>query len=128
MSTVSTNEIEFPLYRAQKRDNDDYVYGYYTERVLHYPSGRHYIHFHNGTTATYEKIDATSLAIHFPDMIDSNRNKIFAALSEDGRGGDILIEPMFEKKQIICKISASGYVNKHIQASYNNYEIMGIKQ
>lgn len=29
-------------------------------------------------------------AIHFEDMLDSQGNKIFASLSEDGKGGDII--------------------------------------
>ncbi len=36
------------------------------------------------------EIDPTTLSIHFPDMKDSEDNPIFASLSEDGRGGDIL--------------------------------------
>ena len=36
------------------------------------------------------EIDKTTLAIHFPDMLDSQGNKIFASLSEDGKGGDII--------------------------------------
>lgn len=34
------------------------------------------------------KIKLATLAIHFPDMIDSDGTKIFASLSEDGKGGD----------------------------------------
>ncbi len=30
-----------------------------------------------------------TLSIHFPDMIDSQGNEIFASLQEDGKGGDI---------------------------------------
>ena len=37
------------------------------------------------------QIDPSTLAIHFPDMIDSEGTKIFASLSEDGKGGDIFI-------------------------------------
>ena len=36
------------------------------------------------------RIDETTLAINFPDMLDSESTKIFASLSEDGRGGDII--------------------------------------
>ena len=36
------------------------------------------------------EIDPTTLSIHFPDMIDSQGNKIFASLQEYGKGGDIL--------------------------------------
>ena len=35
------------------------------------------------------EIDPTTLSIHFPDMLDSQGNKIFASLQEDGKGGDI---------------------------------------
>lgn len=39
----------------------------------------------------YRPIDITTLAIHFPNMTDSQGNKIFASLSGDGKGGDIFI-------------------------------------
>lgn len=42
--------------------------------------------------STAETIDITTLAIHFPSMIDTKGDKIFASLQEDGKGGDILIE------------------------------------
>ena len=35
------------------------------------------------------RIDPTTLSIHFPNIIDSQGNKIFASLQEDGKGGDI---------------------------------------
>ena len=35
------------------------------------------------------EIQQSTLAIHFNDMLDSQGNKIFASLREDGRGGDI---------------------------------------
>ena len=35
------------------------------------------------------EIDPTTLSIHFPDMIDSQKNKIFASLQKDGKGGDV---------------------------------------
>lgn len=38
----------------------------------------------------HRPIDITTLAINFDDMLDSQGNKIFASLSEDGKGGDIL--------------------------------------
>ncbi|MCT7432444.1 hypothetical protein N5T66_04055 [Aliarcobacter cryaerophilus] len=31
-----------------------------------------------------------TLSIHFEDMLDSQGNKIFASLQEDGKGGDVL--------------------------------------
>ena len=36
------------------------------------------------------EIDPTTLSIHFPDMLDSQDNKIFASLQKDGKGGDII--------------------------------------
>ena len=38
---------------------------------------------------TSEVIDISTLSIHFSDIIDSQGNKIFASLQEDGKGGDI---------------------------------------
>lgn len=38
----------------------------------------------------YRPIDPTTLAIHFPDMLDSQGNKIFASLDENGKGGDVV--------------------------------------
>ena len=101
--------INIPIYRAKRLDNGEYIEGYYTERVHHYPSGRNYINFHNGLVATYEIIDPTTLAIHFPDMLDSQGNKIFASLSEDGKGGDIikaLTRPVnnFQKEKMLDNV------------------------
>ena len=81
--------MNLPICRAKKIGSDEYVVGHYTEKVKEYP-GKHYIHFNNGYTETYERIDPTTLAIHFEDMLDSEGNKIFASLSEDGKGGDIV--------------------------------------
>jgi hypothetical protein len=81
-----------PIYRAKKIDSDEYVEGYY------YP-----IRTPNSDITTpsiaspdlkdpeyddYFEVDPSTLAIHFPDMIDSEGTKIFASLSEDGKGGD----------------------------------------
>ena len=79
--------MNIPIYRAKKIDSDEYIIGHYTEKVKEYP-GKHYIHFNNGYTETYERIDPTTLAIHFKNMVDSEGNKIFVGLSEDGKGGD----------------------------------------
>ena len=37
-----------------------------------------------------------TLSINFPDLIDTKGNKIFASLSEDGKGGDILFDMEYE--------------------------------
>ena len=47
-------------------------------------------------------IDKSTLSIHFPNMIDSQGNKIFASLSEDRKGGDIL---QYKDKYNCCNTS-----------------------
>ena len=75
------------IYRAKKLGSDEYVIGYYF--YYHYYK-RHSIKKEiedvNGTS-NYD-IDPSTLAIHFPDMLDSENNPIFASLSNDGKGGD----------------------------------------
>ncbi len=44
------------------------------------------------------EIDPTTLSIHFPDMLDSQGNKIFASLQEDGKGGDLIDNFNFQEK------------------------------
>lgn len=40
-----------------------------------------------------------TLAIHLPDMLDSQGNKIFASLQEDGIGGDMVDLPDYLKAE-----------------------------
>ena len=90
-----------PIYRAKKIDSDEYVEGFYFKDLGDDSNGFHSKEYHfilDGLTSyssdswspLNEQIDPSTLAIHFPDMIDSEGTKIFASLSEDGRGGDIL--------------------------------------
>ncbi len=46
---------------------------------------------YEGNSIETYKIDPTTISINFPDMIDSEGNKIFASLREDGKGGDITL-------------------------------------
>lgn len=90
--------MNIPIYRAKKIDGDEYVKGCLVKQGI-----EHFISlgiwskeesksFHHFDLYKLEliKIDTTTLAIHFPDMIDSQGNKIFASLQEDGKGGDML--------------------------------------
>lgn len=78
--------MNIPIYRAKKIDSEEYVEGYLKEGF-----------FNNNECLWIQTkwkdyiIDASTLAIHFPDMLDIEGNKIFAGLSEDGKGGDIVI-------------------------------------
>jgi len=80
-------KTNIPIYRAKKIDSDEYVEGYV------FPSfGSCVIWIYDDIEieTTAHTIDPSTLAIHFPDMIDSEGTKIFASLSEDGKGGDIV--------------------------------------
>lgn len=100
--------INLPIYRAKKLDSDKYIIGQYIETEF---SNEEYCDIEEQETIIkhciikdfrtvhddYEycnfditEIDIATLAIHFPDMIDSQKNKIFASLQEDGKGGDII--------------------------------------
>lgn len=103
-----------PIYRAKKIDSDGYVIGYYSPAYdIH-----HYIITHLGVDtkvdAVYQmstdihKIDSTTLAIHFPDMLDNQGNKIFASLNEDGKGGDIVDTTIGLRQNFITICLSSG--------------------
>lgn len=94
--------MNIPIYRAKKIDSDEYVIGYYSPAYdIH-----HYIITHLGVDTKVDvvyqmstdihKIDPTTLAIHFPNMIDSQGNKIFASLDRYYlKGADILENDSF---------------------------------
>ena len=96
-----------PIFRAKKLDSDKYIIGQYIETEF---SNEEYCDIEEQETIIkhciikdfrtihddYEycnfditEIDIATLAIHFPDMLDSQGNKIFASLQEDGKGGDV---------------------------------------
>ena len=100
--------IDLPIFRAKKLDSDKYIIGQYIETEF---SNEEYCDIEEQETIIkhciikdfrtvhddYEycnfditEIDIATLAIHFPDMLDSQGNKIFASLQEDGKGGDIV--------------------------------------
>lgn len=83
--------MNLPIYRAKTKSKDGYIEGIVS------PDGNFIIVeikvkkaiSQIVITEAYE-IDPTTLSIHFPDILDSKGNKIFASLSEDGKGGDII--------------------------------------
>lgn len=91
-------KINIPIYRAKKIDSDEFIEGYY---IYSEYENKHFIaqdltkstnhEFTGGySLAHWFEIDTTTLSIHFPDMLDSEGNKIFASLQEDGKGGDVV--------------------------------------
>lgn len=80
------SKLNIPIYRAKKIDSDEWVEGFYSQGVSRDKETR----FAITNIIMLKEIDPSTLAIHFPNMIDSEGTKIFASLSEDGKGGDIL--------------------------------------
>ena len=79
--------INIPIYRAKEIDGDEYIIGSLDFNASRVNDTFYYIITGNRCNHT---IDPTTIGIHFPDMLDSQGNKIFASLSEDGKGGDIV--------------------------------------
>ena len=73
-----------PIFRAKKIDSDEYVFGHYLTMGI-----KHYIYENKMFTEVVE-INKETLSIHFSNILDSQGNKIFASLGEDGKGGDIV--------------------------------------
>lgn len=80
-------KTQIPIYRGKRIDSDEYVEGYMREDSERKPF-KYYMQLHKGYFNANVEIDPSTLAIHFPDMIDSEGTKIFASLSKDGKGGD----------------------------------------
>ena len=75
-----------PIYRAKKIDSDKYIQGYllgmWGEYFISWGETNH--------VPNKVQIDPLTLAVHFKDMLDSEGTKIFASLSDNGKGGDIV--------------------------------------
>ena len=84
--------MNIPIYRAERLDGLGNIEGYLIKQddseQLAIVSGFNLSIIY--VLVCPHNIDPTTLAIHFPDMLDSKGNKIFASLSEDGKGGDIV--------------------------------------
>lgn len=90
-----------PIYRAKKIDSDKYTIGLGVQHHVEHFCGEKFQSYymitgytpdsnnHWGETATGTTIDESTLSIHFQGMLDSEGNKIFASLSENGKGGSI---------------------------------------
>ena len=75
------------------------------------------------------EIDKSTLSIHFPDIIDSQGNKIFASLQEDGKVGDIMQDDEYFG---IAKYKDCQFVVEYEDCIDNidngNFEVIGIQQ
>ena len=136
-----------PIFRAKKLDSDKYIIGQYIETEF---SNEEYCDIEEQETIIkhciikdfrtvhddYEycnfditEIDIATLAIHFPDMLDSKGNKIFASLQEDGKGGDIMQDDEYFG---IAKYKDCQFVVEYEDCIDNidngNFEVIGIQQ
>ena len=134
--------MNLPIYRAKKINNDEYVEGYYLEidnkHIIikkqasieicgRYGLGNFGVISQSGDLGTFE-VDPTTLAIHFPDMIDSQGKEIFASLSEDGKGGDIV---EYNGIQEIIKYSngtIQSYMFRFEDLKELNFKAIGIQE
>lgn len=122
--------INIPIYRAKQIDSDEYRIGYLEE----HSKNEFYISLLPNKLAAY-RIDPTTLSIHFPDMLDSQGNKIFASLSEDGKGGDItnkgicLYETKYNQFRIITNLKTRTWLEV-TRDDLDNYpiKVIGIQE
>ena len=92
--------IDLPIFRAKRLYSDEYVFG-----VPRQDSEGMYEMIINvvedGVAGVIQRyIDVDTISIHFPNTLDSQGNKIFASLNENGKGGDI-VELDYKKKTAI---------------------------
>ena len=128
--------INLPIFRAKKLDSDEYVEGGYSDTLFlcmgdiqgHYISYKK-INVVGREITLQESIDPTTISIHFPDMLDSKGNKIFASLQEDGKGGDIMQDDEYFG---IAKYKDCQFVVEYEDCIDNidngNFEVIGIQQ
>ena len=127
--------INLPIFRAKKLGTkDEYVIGYLLQDCF----GFYIIQTDNALrceTLNQEsvEIDHQTLSISFSDMLDSRGNKIFASLSEDGKGGDILLEEsrlmcnlkidesVFREFTAIHTMNGNRFTNEKILSDIGNY-------
>ncbi len=70
------------IHRAKKFKSEKYVIGYLQPKI----DGKYYLLVDGDLV----QVDKTTLAIHLPKMIDKKKNKIFASVNRNGKGGDIV--------------------------------------
>ena len=104
-----------PIYRAKKIDSDEYVES--SGIINEHNEIRLYKIYVNDMNVWHE-IDPSTLAIHFPDMLDSEGTKIFASLSEDGKGGDKLFEDKFFNVEFVSIQAKRVYLKRKTGESF----------
>lgn len=118
-----------PIYRAKKINSDEYVEGYFAKDYYEVSTLTRFSNIIFTDSVCFEEIDPATLAINFPDMLDSQGNKIFASLQEDGKGGDIMQDDEYIgiAKYIDCQFVV-GYENCIDNIDNGNFYIIGIQE
>ena len=128
--------MNIPIFRSYELDTAFLIEGSYIKENGFYmnntipdynkPVVRHKICDEDGI---YHEVSKDYLAIHFPDMLDSQGNKIFASLSEDGKGGDIMKDDEYYG---IAKYKDSRFVVEYENVEEclceGNFEVIGIQE
>lgn len=126
--------INCPIYRAKKIDSDEWVDGFLQRDGIGYFTLTNYL---PPVGYRYENIDPSTLAINFPDMLDSEGTKIFASLSEDGKGGSrVVCDINHQRKEDIEGVLKYKLSNWFIDdgsffyyfGSASNIKVVGIKK
>ena len=135
--------LNIPIYRAKKIDSNEWIIGYLMHIIESNGNGKSpkIIYCIQNSLFYVHEIDTTTLAIHFPDMLDSQGNKIFAALSQEGNGGDCTFMQngynevfcwdtlnacvVLKSKHYECRCFRNGY---RTESTFKNYTIVGIQQ
>lgn len=128
--------MNIPIYRAKKIDSDEHIEfeSFYKYDNKYYAITRIINQtvdgwFTNVQIPLTQKIEPSTLSIHFPDMTDSQGNKIFCSLSEDGKGGDIMKDDEYYG---IAKYKDSRFVVEYENVEEclyeGNFEVIGIQE
>ena len=118
-----------PIYRAKKIDSDDYVEGFYVDTVEFFTKVLRNANGYITKDGNFHIVDISTLAIHFPNILDSQGNKIFASLQEDGKGGDMMKDDEYYG---IAKYKDSRFVVEYENVEEclyeGNFEVIGIQK
>ena len=82
-------QLDLPIYRGKSIKTKQYVEGYLKTCT---DTGANVYWIQTKDWIDYQ-IDPEPLSISFPNMRDSNSDRVFASLAKSGKGGDILEVP-----------------------------------
>ncbi len=108
-----------PIYRAKKKYGDKvYIEGDLLNYDGHYmiieDFDKYYTCDGQNIDFNYELVDKSTLAIHFPDMMDCKGTRIFASLNEDGKGGDEIIRVGYHDTREVVTCDKEGTISTYM--------------